>query len=180
MNAFEIIANISAILGIIGFFPLIFGLTRYIQYTYGIKKRRIKVIHNNSRFTNAALIIGIGSRASIEVPAKKYIANNEELKNSIKEEHIFCLRFVEDISNEEAKATAQIEKIVNEIVAYDKELKENGVQRLHLFYSGPSSIAAMIGAELSNRYVVLCYQLASNMGGETPIGSYVCWGSMQR
>lgn len=176
MNFVDTISFISSIFGIISFGPIIYAVVVYVFYKRGEKKRRIKVIHDNMGFTNAALIVSLGIN-SIVVDVKTYIQNNPELKDVIKEENVFEVPFKKDIAHDD-KSQSEIDSILNDVREKGRQMKEQGVQRVHLFFAGPAAIAAMVGAELSNQHVVFCYQRPTR---EPSIKTnYVCWGPMQR
>ena len=145
----------------------------YLTRDRALRKKRLEVIRNSKVFTNAVLMISVG-HPSIRVDVETFIRNNEEMKATEIGKNIFELSHKDKVMDESAvDTTYEILKRVREI---EEQLKEQGVQRLHLLYAGPSMVAAMIGAELANRFIVLCYQRFSQANGKE---NYVLWGELQ-
>lgn len=70
-------------------------------------------------------------------------------------------------------APEDINEILREIQSNYSKIKEKGYDSLSLFYAGPTIIAAMVGAMLSNSPMVRVYQL--DKGAQ----NYKYWGLLE-
>jgi len=109
-------------------YEIIYAVVVYVFYKRGEKKRRIKVIHDNTGFTNAALIVSLGIN-SIVVDVKTYIQNNPELKDVIKEENVFEVPFKKDIAHDDS-SQSEIDSILNDVREKGRQMKEQGKEIL--------------------------------------------------
>lgn len=174
MDIWYWISNTSAILGILLAIPPVYAAVLYITRDRSLRKKRIEVVRNSNGFTNAALMINI-RLPSIRMDVETYIRNNDALKMAGIGANIFELTHPDVIKDENVVDTNF--EILKSIRMLENQLKEQGVQRVHLFYAGPAAIATMIGAELSNRFVVLCYQRPVRASASKE--NYVLWGMLQ-
>lgn len=173
MDGWYWISNFSAVLGIILAIPPVYMAVVYLTRDRERQKKRLEVIRNSKGVTSAVLIINIG-QLPIRVDVEKFIKENEELQAEEIGTNIFEYHHKDKILNESAADTLfEILKGIREI---EEQLKEKGVQRLHLFYAGPIMPAAMIGAELSNRFIVFCYHNTTDGSRKQ---RYVLWGELQ-
>ncbi len=161
------ISNLSSILTIISFILPIVTFLMGLNYSR-IKKffRKRKALKNTE--DTGVLIIGINENKNPEIAVKKYLLKNPKLKK-IKESkiHIFLL---ENEGNSIEKR--KIEKIKRKLKEKLRKMDEQGIIIKHLFLMCPVSLAAIIGAELSNNGKTFVYQQNQE--------NYEIWGDLSK
>lgn len=67
----------------------------------------------------------------------------------------------------------QIDTFMDGFRQTERKIMNSGCDKIHLFFRGPAVLAAMIGAELSNRTTVILYH-------KNPNSDYANWGPLHR
>lgn len=175
MSMSDHFSTIADTLGIVLAVPTLYAAVKYLTKERRREKQLIRTISQSNGYTNAALAISIGG-PSIRVDVETFLRNNPDLKSVTGGIKFHEFHYAHSIS--EDKSALQIEEIMIQIRIIENHLKEQGVQRVHLFYAGPTIVATMIGAELANRFRILCYQRPRASADIKE--NYVCWGLMQQ
>lgn len=177
----DIVEKISVILGLLSLLPCVSFIFTFARRKNAERKKRM-AIEKGAGSASAVLFVTIGQE-SIESAVKKHIDGNASLKEELKicsfeeltEANFFCILKEEKLDFHNPTAAEQYETdIQNQLQAVSGSLKSIGITRVHLFYCGLYTFAAMIGAELSNRCTVVAYHYTPGGGG-----SYHCVGTLQ-
>lgn len=161
------VSNLSSILTIIGFiFPI-------ITFILGMNVNKIKRFFRKRRALKniedaGVLIIGINQHKNPEIAVKKYLKKNSNLKNIEKDKIHIILLADGDFNIEKRKIENIRTKLRNKL----REMDEQGIRIKHLFLMCPVSIAAIIGAELSNIGKTFIYQQNQE--------NYEIWGDLSK
>lgn len=158
----DILGVFANILGIVSFFPIVYAAYKYLTNERHKKKLRIRIIENKEHVTCAALAICMGQPTSIENQVKVFIKNNENMRKEFKVEledndigNVFSIHVQDQLIRDNSVA---IDILRKKLVTTQNVIKENAINRIHLFYQGPVSAVSVVAAELANRFTVLCYQ----------------------
>ena len=173
-----LIDKISAILGLLSFSSIIW----YIQ-NMRAAKRRANAIKKGKNASPAILAVSVGIGSPIEVDVISYINNDVRLRKELgisktpelPENMYFSITIPEriDFLNAHSTETA-LRDFDRKLDTVSSQLKELGINRLHLFYCGPSVLAAKIGAKFSNRCTVLAYHYTHDLPQK-----YTCIGPVE-
>ena len=178
MDIWNIIDKISTILGLLSFSSIIW----FVQDRFAAK-RRAKAIKKGKNASPAILAVSIGMGSTIEVDVVNYINSDVRLRKELgipqtpelPENTFFSITLPEriDFTNQHTRETALLD-FDRKLTAIGAQMKEIGINRVHLFYSGPSVLAAKIGAKFSNRCTVLAYHYTPDLPQK-----YTCVGPVE-
>ncbi|MCB2312916.1 SAVED domain-containing protein [Clostridium tagluense] len=125
-----------------------------------------KKIRKNVSQNSGVLIISIGKN-DIENQVKFWLCQRKGYKD-IPNDKIIAVEKLGEINSK------HISSLIEEIENKKTKLQRKGVDKIHLFIAAPVSIAAMIGANLSNNNAFV-YQ--HNFNGKS---KYELWGRLKR
>jgi hypothetical protein len=99
----------------------------------------------------AILIVDLKVGQNIAANVERFRVGQDGLKE-IPRERIFHLRRDQHLSRDDMPALhGELRDVAAQILA-------SGADTLHYFHAGPTSVAALVGAEFANACQVLCYQ----------------------
>ena len=145
------IEPISAIIGIITFVPIL--MTLY-EVKFGRKYKYagwFNQVKNSTGSRPAIFIIDLKLNADIRTQVQKAIEADEKLK-SIPNDRIF------QVCRSEMLSPKDMPDLVSDIRTGMGEIMKSGIDTVHLFYAGPVSPMAIVGAEFANCCRVILYQ----------------------
>ena len=167
MDIWNIIDKISTILGLLSFSSIIW----FVQDKLAAK-RRAKAIQNGKNASPAILAVSIGMGSPIEVDVINYINSDVRLRKELgisqtpelPENTYFSITIPQRIDfTKPSSRDASLLDFDQKLTAISAQMKEIGINRVHLFYGGPAVLAAKIGAKFSNRCTVLAYHYTHDL-----------------
>lgn len=170
----EVVSNfvndrLSPIETLMSFVEFVIVIWIFVKVSMG-QKRREKRIMGQLRQTQgvnpAILVVDLNPRKNIHLDVEKFRQADPELK-VIPSERVKVIQRNKDLRPED------IPEVVKDVRKVIVELGNEAVGLIHLFYSGPSAVPAILGAELVNGCRVLLYQHQPGEGG------YENWGPLR-
>lgn len=161
----DILGVVGSFVGILTAVP-VFWL--WHDHLWGRRKRHqlwFKQATTSTGKLRAILIIDLIAHADIAAQVRHFMAGDEELK-SVSDENIII------VSREKDLKPNDIPPLVHEIKNKIGDVSRRGTDELSVFFAGPVTIAAIVGAELSNKCKVLLYQKDRD-------GNYVNFGPLR-
>lgn len=166
MDVWGIIDRLSQITGILGFLPIL-GTLWLVWRIERRRRRELRTIRETPGTRPAVLIVDVGE-GSIRPAVENWLRQQEELQD-FPTERIYHL----DHPDQRLEAD-RIDSFMEEFRKVERVIMDGGCDKIHLFYRGPAVLAAMVGAELSNRTTVILYHKNPNDS------HYVHWGPLHR
>lgn len=157
-----------SILDKITIFISIIGIPLSLWKLVAIERRRkvnLERIRKEPGNKPSILIVDLVNNVDIQAQIENYIAQREEFKG-------VDINDIHTIRRDKALSSDDVDKILDEVRKERASIISKGTDKIHFFYGGPWSIAAMIGSELTNGCSVVCYQL----NNETK--NYEVWGNL--
>ena len=178
MNAFDWWSFLADTLGVITALVAVPAVIRYLFQERKRKKEAIEIMKKRSCGTReAVLAVGLGEMALMESQVKVFVNANSELlerlEGGLKNDSNFFLlekktNLPEPAPGQNTGYSAKADKYLDDVIVELNQLMirmaEQGVGKIHLFYQGPTVLATVVGAALSNRYQVICYHYSRNTG----------------
>jgi len=165
-NTWDILDKIGIITGLITAF-ISFATLIMVYRQKTLLKRYSKNIAEKKGDNPAVLIVNLLS-GSIEAQVQQFMKKDALLAN-VSQDMVVSYSW----QKKNLIAPEDINEILREIQSNYSKIKEKGYDSLSLFYAGPTIIAAMVGAMLSNSPMVRVYQL--DKGAQ----NYKYWGLLE-
>ena len=177
MNAFDWWSFLADTLGVITALVAVPAVIRYLFQERKRKKEADKIRKGSNGTREAVLAVGLGERALMESQVKVFLNANSELVKRLEGKlqngsNFFLLEKKTNLpepapgqnTGYSAKADKYLDDVIVELNQLMIRMAEQGVGKIHLFYQGPTVLATVVGAALSNRYQVVCYHYSRNTG----------------
>jgi Na+-translocating ferredoxin:NAD+ oxidoreductase RnfG subunit len=161
--------KIGIILGIFTAVPVVWTFI-ILFTTERRRKKKLKNLIKNPKAIESVLIIDV-SRENIKAQVVNWLKKNPKLKK-ITEKNIYYVGTTDKLTVD------NIDKMLDKIREARIKITDSGSGRIHLFYRGPVTLAAIVGAEFSNGCPVVLYQ--NSLDKDNTAIEYQEWGSLNR
>ncbi len=161
--------RIGIILGFITAIPLVWSFIILITAERR-RKGKVDALYNNPKDIESVLIVDI-SNENIEASVVNWIKKYHKLKK-IKQKNIHYVGMTDRLTQENT------DKLLQRVREERKRITNNGTCKIHLFYRGPVTFAAILGAELANKIPVMLYQNDPTTTDSRQ--KYIEWGLLNR
>ena len=161
--------KIGIILGFITAIPLVWSFIILITAERR-RKGKVESLYNNPKDIESVLIVDIGDD-NIEAQVVNWIRTYPKLKK-IKQKNIHYVGMTDRLTQENTYTLLQ--RVREEL----KKITNNATCTIHLFYKGPGTFAAILGAELYNKTTVILYQNDTTAADASK--KYIEWGLLNR
>lgn len=143
-DVWNVLQSIGNVVGVLSF--IIFLVSAFLLWNERRQyKRRLDLLPNTlGQGRPAALAVGIGSSVKGQV------------EQFIKQQNL-QVPVIDEITRTGMVEQKDIPGVLNEFLEMKSRLTEAGVTELHLFYKGPVTIAAAIGAMVDNWVPTIAY-----------------------
>lgn len=143
--------GLSIIVGFIAFIPIVWT---WYSLTLGQARKERRWAKNALASLkdkeHGILIIDLLPNTDVRIQVEKYARNNEQLKE-IEKDKIICI-------NHEKHATPETLTILSkQLQQAHRNIQQQGIDVVHLFFAGPAIAATLIGVEFANSLPVILY-----------------------
>ena len=152
----EMITNYANVVTLVTGLQALIATVLGIRYFWKRRKFRLGLKRNKGVIRRGMLIVSIGNGLKDIEPAVFEQINRDKAFKKLKgipDKHIFR---VQEGNIATGTRKVQIKRVLDEVREKKCELMAEGVGEVYFFFAGPSMLAAMIGAILSNGFHVIC------------------------